>query len=369
MKRSIIVIINPIAGVRPKDEIPAIVHEVLPDDQFDVQIRYTEYAGHASEIAKEAVRNGIDSVVAIGGDGTINETAKSLINSETALGIVPMGSGNGLARHIQIPLEITRALQVVKEGHREKIDYGDVDGHIFFCTTGVGFDAMVSKKFAEIKGRGPINYAKSVVDVISNFDATTYSLYTDDGKYNEKAFLIAIGNAAQWGNNAFITPRASMTDGLLDITLVKPFPLIDGPQLAMQLFTRTIDENPHVETFRSQNVRIVLPKANSVVHVDGEPITLSGVLHIGIHPKGLYVLTPAEPMSNVLEPIQYALEDIHYSILNNLKNVEKTVGKTVEKVVVEPLSQNVVEPLSKAVAQPIELLKKRVTSAKKKPKK
>ncbi|MDD6788471.1 MAG: acylglycerol kinase family protein, partial [Bacteroidales bacterium] len=116
------VIINPIAGVRPKHVIPGIVREVLPSDVFDVDIRFTEYAGHASEIAQEAVRNGDDSVVAIGGDGTINETAKSLIGSSTALGIVPMGSGNGLARHIQIPLELSRALEVVRVGHREMID-------------------------------------------------------------------------------------------------------------------------------------------------------------------------------------------------------------------------------------------------------
>lgn len=379
MKRSITVIINPIAGVRPKDVIPGIVREVLPSDQFDVKICYTEYAGHASEIAKDAVRNNIDSVVAIGGDGTINETAKSLIGSDTALGIVPMGSGNGLARHIQIPLEMSRALQVVREGHREKIDYGDVNGHIFFCTAGIGFDAMVSHEFALKKGRGPINYAKSAIEVFADYNPMTYAIYTDDGKVSEKAFLIAIGNAAQWGNNAFITPRASMTDGLLDITLVKPFPIVFAPQMAMQLFAGTLDENPNVETFRSENIRIVLPQSRSIVHVDGEPFEMEGVLIIKSHPAGLNVLTPSAPMSNLLEPIQFAIEDVHYSIQNNLRNsvrqIELATANTIEEIekVVEPIEKSideaitkaVIEPWNKAVVEPIEQLKKRVIESKK----
>ena len=375
MKRIVTVIINPIAGVRPKDEIPDIVHSVLSPDQFEVEIRFTRYSGHASEIAGEAVRRGVDSVVAIGGDGTINETAKSLIGSETALGIVPMGSGNGLARHIQIPLELSRALQVVREGHRDKIDYGDVNGHIFFCTAGIGFDAMVSHEFAVKKGRGPINYARSAIEVFSNYNPMTYAIYTDDGKVNEKAFLIAIGNAAQWGNNAFITPRASMTDGMLDVTLVKPFPIVEAPQMAMQLFAGTLDENPHVTTFKSENIRIVTPKPVSIVHVDGEPFELEGILNIGIHKQGLYVLTPSHSMTNVLEPIQFAIEDIHYSILNNFRNsvkqLETVTTETLDEInkVVEPITKAVVEPITKVVTEANEQLKKRVRSAKKTDKK
>lgn len=334
--RRVTVIINPIAGVRPKHVIPGIVREVLPSDVFDVDIRFTEYAGHASEIAKEAVRNGDDSVVAIGGDGTINETAKSLIGSSTALGIVPMGSGNGLARHIQIPLELSRALEVVRIGHREMIDFGDVNGHIFFCTAGIGFDAMVSQEFAEKKGRGPINYARSAIEVFAKYDPMTYDIYTDDGNIKEKAFLIAIGNAAQWGNNAYIAPRASMTDGLLDITIVKPFPLVEAPHMTMQLFSGHLDDNPHVSTFRSENIRIVLPKPDTIVHVDGEPIRLNGPLNIRIHKAGLYVLTPAEQMSNLLEPIQYAIEEIHFSIWNNIRNgvkqLEKATSDAIEEI-------------------------------------
>lgn len=352
MRRSILVIINPIAGVRPKDEIPALVHEVMTSEEgFDVEIRFTERAGHAGEMAREAVERGIDTVVAIGGDGTVNETARQLIGSKVKFGIVPMGSGNGLARHIQVPLDLRKALDCIRAGYSEAVDYGTVNGEIFFCTAGVGFDAEVSARFAEAGSRGPVTYVRSFMELVNDYQPSNYVIHTDDGRIREKASLIAIGNASQWGNNAFITPQASMSDGMLDVTLIKPMPLIEIPKIAMQLFTRQIDQNPHTLTFRSSHLRIVLPH-ECTVHVDGEPMQMDGVLDIQIHPAQLNIICPAEPETDLLEPIRYAFEDIHYSILGNLKkgiqqleelnkpmiqaaeNINKTVqrtGKTITK--------------------------------------
>lgn len=317
--RSVLVIINPIAGVRPKDDIPNLVREVMPENEgFDVDIRFTERSGHASEMAKEAVKRGVDTVVAIGGDGTINETGCSLVGSKVKFGIVPMGSGNGLARHIQIPLDITRALECIRDGYSEAVDYGTVNEHIFFCTAGIGFDAQVSAKFAEAGTRGPVTYLRSFMQLVGDYKPSTYVIYTDDGRVKEKSFMIAIGNASQWGNNAYITPNASMQDGLLDVTLVKPMPLYDIPKMALQLFTRELDQNSHVLSFRSSHLRIIMPQAN-VVHVDGEPMKMDGILDIQIHPKQLNIICPEHPETSVLEPIRYAFEDVHYAILGNLK--------------------------------------------------
>jgi YegS/Rv2252/BmrU family lipid kinase len=335
-RRTVDVIINPIAGIRPKAEVPEYVRSILRDEEYDVRIYFTEYAGHASELAAQSARMGIDTVVAIGGDGTINETARSLVGTRTALGLVPMGSGNGLARHIQIPLEVSRALEVIKEGHREQIDYGVINGHIFFCTAGVGFDAQVSQKFAEAKKRGGLTYVQSIINLISKYKPSTYTIYTDDGRIREKAFLIAIGNAAQYGNNAYIAPRASMQDGQMDVTLIKPFNLIDAPQMAVQLFSRSLDSNDNILSFRSSHLRIIMPQPD-VVHVDGEPIHMDGVLDVQTHPGGLSVLTPAEPVHNLLEPLQYAIEEIHYGILNNVRGMVNDVKKKMgEKRDVEP---------------------------------
>ena len=313
-KRTIRIIVNPIAGVRPKSEIPTLVKHVFMSDKFEVDYCETRYAGHATELASEAAKQGFDTVLAIGGDGTVNETARGLVGTKTAFGIVPMGSGNGLARHLQLPLESEHAMQVVVENHRQAIDYE----HIFFCTAGVGFDADISQKFAQAGQRGAFTYVREVIDHLRKYDAKTYSIYTDDEKIRERAFLICVGNASQWGNDAKITPEATMDDGLMDITLIKPFPPAGIPQLVTQLFNGTIHKNPNVLYFRSSHVRIVLPK-ETPVHVDGEPFEMKGVVDIQTIPAGLHVLTPANPVTQRLNNLRYGFEEVHYSILANLK--------------------------------------------------
>lgn len=319
--RKIRAIINPIAGVRPKDEIPAMLKKVMPEStRFDLDIRFTEYAGHASVLAQEAVLDEFDTVMAVGGDGTINETARSLVGTPVKFGIVPMGSGNGLARHLQIPLDLQKAVECIREGYSEALDYGTVNGKIFFCTAGVGYDAQVSARFAEMGTRGPLTYLRSAMEIMKDYKPQTYEIQTDDGLVTEKAFLIAVGNASQWGNNAYITPQASMQDGLLDVTLVKPFPLIEVPQMTLQLFTKNITHNQHITSFRSSKMKIVMPEPG-VVHIDGEPFNMEGTLDIETHKGELNVICPQNPSSNVLEPIMYAFEDLHYSIQGNLKKL------------------------------------------------
>ena len=366
--RSVLVIINPIAGVRPKDEIPEIVREVMSQEQgFDVDVRFTERAGHASQMAREAVEKGIDTVVAIGGDGTINETARQLIGSTVRFGIVPMGSGNGLARHMQIPLDLRKALECIRNGHTKAVDYGTVNGHIFFCTAGVGFDARVSARFAEAGSRGPITYLRSFVEMVGDYEPSTYVIYTDDGRVKEKAFMIAIGNASQWGNNAYITPHASMSDGLLDVTLVKPIPLYEIPRMALQLFSRDLDKNPNTEYFRSKQLRIIMPHPD-VVHLDGEPMQMDGVLDVQIHAGQLSIICPAIPSTDLLEPIRYAFEDIHYAILGNVKKGVRQLEEQNRRVVrqIEVQNRRVVrqlEELNRPVLQAAEQLAKPMIKA------
>lgn len=317
-KRTIRIIVNPIAGVRPKTEIPALVKDVFVPEQFDVDYCETRYGGHATELAQEAATEGFDTVVAIGGDGTVNETARGLVGTKTAFGIVPMGSGNGLARHLRLPLESEEAMRVIADNHRQAIDYGKANEHIFFCTAGVGFDADISQKFAQAGQRGAFTYVREVIEHLRNYDPKTYSIYTDDERIRERAFLICVGNASQWGNDAKITPQATMDDGLMDITLIKPFPPAGVPQLVTQLFNGTINKNPNVLYFRSSHVRIVLPK-ETAVHVDGEPFEMKGVVDIQTIPAGLQVLTPAKPETQRLNNLRYGFEEVHYAILANLK--------------------------------------------------
>lgn len=156
MKRKAVFIINLKSGTSDKAAIPDIIASTLDRDKFDYEIAITQYAGHASEIAEKAKNNGVDVVVAVGGDGTVNEVARAIVHSNTALGIIPCGSGNGLARHLLIPINARKAIEIINTCEIRDLDYGIINNYPFFCTCGMGFDAFVSMKFAEAGKRGPI---------------------------------------------------------------------------------------------------------------------------------------------------------------------------------------------------------------------
>ena len=149
---------NPISGTSSKAGIPELIEKTLDKDKFEYTLAMTEYAGHASEIASRAKDEGVDIVVAIGGDGTVNEVARAIVHSNTALGIIPCGSGNGLARHLMLPMNFRKAIGIINRCEIHDLDYGIINGYPFFCTCGMGFDAHVSMKFAEAGKRGPITY-------------------------------------------------------------------------------------------------------------------------------------------------------------------------------------------------------------------
>jgi diacylglycerol kinase family enzyme len=163
MKKKIVFIVNPISGAQQKSVILSQIERAIDTSKFDFEIVKTAYAGHATQIAKEAVSDGVDIVCAVGGDGTVNEAARALLHTNTALAIIPCGSGNGLARHLHIPIDPIRAAELIGEGCVQDIDYGLVNEKPFFCVCGVGFDAHVSMKFAEAGRRGPITYVENVI--------------------------------------------------------------------------------------------------------------------------------------------------------------------------------------------------------------
>jgi YegS/Rv2252/BmrU family lipid kinase len=292
-KRRVVFIINPISGTQDKDAVIRQIEEIIDKNSVAWETRYTESAGHAARIAADAAREGMDIVVAVGGDGTINEVGRSLVETNTALGILPFGSGNGLARHLQIPMDTRKALKVINEGLTEQIDYGKINGTPFFCTCGVGFDAFVSHKFAEAGKRGMLTYFEKTLQEALNYRPETYELETEDGKVKYKAFLIACGNAAQYGNNAYIAPRAMITDGLLDVTILEPFTVLEVPSLAFQLFNKTIDYNSRIKTFKCKTLHIRRAEPG-VAHFDGDPMSTGADIYIEVINKKLNVVIPRE---------------------------------------------------------------------------
>lgn len=288
-KQDILFLINPKSGVQNKRTLPKLIEDVIDKNKYDFSIVETKYVAHACELTQEAVKQGVHAVVAVGGDGTVNEVARSLVDTSTALGILPCGSGNGLARHIGIPMDIKKAVEFINNSCPKSVDYGKINGQPFFCTCGIGFDALVSNSFARGKQRGPLGYMHNMFMDWLQYKPEIYEVETETHTEHYKAFLIACGNASQYGNNAYIAPRASMCDGLLSVTILEPFSSLDVPIVLGQVFGHKINSNAHVKTHESRWVRIKRSSAG-VVHFDGEPADMDAELYIEIVPSGLNVL-------------------------------------------------------------------------------
>lgn len=282
-------IVNPISGTKGKKDIVRNIDNVLNKDVFDYEILYSEYAGNAEQLSRNASDSGSDIVVAVGGDGTVNEVAKGLLGTEAALGIIPCGSGNGLARHLQIPITSKRAIEIINCNTVEKLDYGKVCGEPFFCTCGMGFDAYVSYKFSEAKKRGVLTYLEQALAEWLRYEPETYIVEDETGRETYKAFLITCANASEYGNNAYIAPQASMNDGLMDVTIVEPFSALEAPQLALQLFSKTLRSGSHVRMFQTRELT-VHRQDEGVIHRDGDPVPAEKNVHVEIVHKGINVI-------------------------------------------------------------------------------
>jgi len=290
-KYSICFIINPISGTTQKHHLPELFEKEIDTSQFEWEIKYTDRPKHATELAKQSVQEGFDTIVAVGGDGTINEVGRALVGTNSRLGIIPLGSGNGLARHLGIPLSVKGALNTILKGANFQMDSCQVNGQAFFCTSGVGFDATVSHYFAKDRdNRGLWNYAKTSIKQYFRYEPKTYQIEIDGTQYSEKAFIIAVANAAQYGNNAHISPEADVSDGLMDVCIMKSFPKALGLWLIFQSFNKSIHLSRYVTILRGKHVRI--QNANEFAHLDGDPVSLNPKLEYKILEKSLNVCVP-----------------------------------------------------------------------------
>lgn len=303
----LMLIINPISGTGSKKGVAGMVEQAMAACGHDVDVRLTGARGDATRLAGEAARKGYYGVLACGGDGTVNETARALCSTDTALGILPAGSGNGLARHLQIPVDISSALKVVASDNIVASDYGTVNGIPFFCTFGMGFDAAVSHRFARQSRRGIFSYIKSAISEYVQFRPQTYTVSANGKLLTEKAFLIAVCNASQWGNNAYIAPEASITDGLLDITIVHSGTAIDTAVMGMDIFTGYISKNTMVHTFRAPAC-VIYRNGEGEAHIDGEPMMMDDILDVKCHHGVLKIFTPGE--SHRFTPVITPLHEI-----------------------------------------------------------
>jgi len=298
--KQIAFIINPISGSRKtqqvKRQVPQLVSQLLDHEQWSPALVQTEYAGHAIVLARQYAAEGYDAVVAVGGDGTVSEVAQGLLNTSTAMGIIPMGSGNGFALHLGIPTDAGKAILLLNRCKTISVDYGMANDKLFISTCGTGFDAEVAERFAGNTQRGLFAYVRTVLHLVFVYRPQTYrlvaeSLYGEQQPFDisRRAFLITFANANQWGNNARIAPHASLQDGKMDVMLLSRHALLDALPLAWRLFTGTIDRSPLVRTLRARELTLHRQTA-AAFHIDGNPVTMPADVTIRIMPHGFNVL-------------------------------------------------------------------------------
>ena len=289
--KNIAFIINPISGAQSsqRKKLPKLIDKELDHSQWLPNIVFTEYAGHGVELARQFSVMGFEAVVAVGGDGTVNEVARGLRDTQTAMGIIPVGSGNGFARHLRIPMNPTRAIQMLNHSEPITVDYGMANDKMFVTTCGVGFDAHIADRFAASGKRGFATYLQNTIKDVFSYEPETYHIVGEDIDLTHKAFLITFANANQWGNDAFIAPHASMQDGLMDICIMSSSALLGAPGLAVRLFTKSISSSLFMDTIKSRDIMLYREK-ESPFHIDGDPVIMEKDIHIRIVPEGLHVL-------------------------------------------------------------------------------
>lgn len=290
-KKRIVFIINPVSGVRSKNRLKKIIHKKLDPTQFDYRIIYTEYPHHATEIAQNEANAGTDVVVAVGGDGSANDVASGLVNTNTVMGLIPVGSGNGLAHHLRIPLSFTRSVEIINRFHTKRIDTATLNGKLFVSIAGVGFDALVAEQFDGRKIRGFLPYLLIIIKNFFSYKPKNYRIFLENKTLECKAFLISFANSDQFGFNASIAPDARIYDGYLELCILYPVPIYKAPRMANKLFLKNINRSKYVEIYKFKKARIEtdVPVA---CQIDGDPAERIQIAEIDVLPKSLSIIAP-----------------------------------------------------------------------------
>ena len=290
----VLFIINRYSGTSFQEAIEGRIIDACSQLQLEATIEYTKHKGHATVLARQAVEAGFPRVFAMGGDGTVNEVAQALVQTSTALGILPKGSGNGLARHLHIPLKTPQALQLLDKHKIVTMDTIRINGLLSVNVSGIGFDAHVAGKFGKDGKRGLISYGKLVMKEFPHFNEFPIELKMDGKILKRKSFILALANSSQFGNNAKISPFASVCDQLIDVCFIKKVPLTQAVAFAQKMFTGHMNRSRFVEVVQGKNVRISFD-VPMPYHIDGEamePVTTFEVLLV---PGSLRIVVPNNP--------------------------------------------------------------------------
>jgi diacylglycerol kinase (ATP) len=294
MPDKILFIINKYSGTGFRDSVEGRIIDACAKLNLEATIEYTQHKGHATELARQAAREGIARVFAMGGDGTVNEVAQGLVHSQTALGILPKGSGNGLARHLRIPLRIHNALRLLDRHQIIEMDTFSVNDRLSVNVSGIGFDAHIAGKFGKDGKRGLVGYGKLVMQEFLSFREFPMKINVDGKAMNKKIFILALANSSQFGNNAKVAPHASVCDQLIDICLIKKVPITRAVDFIRRMFTGYIYRSRFVDIIHGRHIHLKFTKPVPY-HIDGESMEPETEFDIKIEPGSLKIIVPLNP--------------------------------------------------------------------------
>ncbi len=289
-KKKVCFIVNPISGVGRQKKIEALTQAYLNKDIFDYKIQYTQGPKDATKIAKSAANSDVDIVAIVGGDGSVNEAATGLINTTTPLVIIPAGSGNGLARHLKMPINLKKAIQQMHTYKQSQIDTATLNGHPFFNVAGIGFDALIANRFDTFGKRGISSYIQLIFKEFFTYQAKNYQLFVNNKRYDANAFSVSFCNGSQFGNNAYISPQANISDGKLNVAILKKINAFNVFRLAALLLLRRIHRSNHYLELTGNHISII--QEDEFAHIDGDPIKCGKKITVELKQKSLLVLTP-----------------------------------------------------------------------------
>ncbi len=292
VKTEAVIIVNPVAGTGNKKNILRLIESYTAKRELKTEVLLTSHAGHGAQLAAAAAKNNTRLVIAAGGDGTVNEVARALAGTSTALGIIPLGSGNGLARHFGIPMDPVRALLLPDTGKIIALDTFRINEHFSVNISGVGFDAHVARLFADFGKRGFMSYAKISLREYFSYAPVNYHLKMDGHQVETKAFIIVFANCSQWGNRAAIAPAAIADDGLITIGIIHRLPATHLLLFAYRLFTGSLKNYRHVSYYQSSSLELT-SSSDVPLHIDGEPAGLVNKISIHVDPSSLKLLVPS----------------------------------------------------------------------------
>lgn len=292
-ENKILFILNPISGFRNfrRRKIRSKILKNIRNGKINGEVKYSKYAGHSHDIAKEAVKNNTKYIIVAGGDGSINEVARALANTDATLGIIPAGSGNGLAHHLKFPFNVNKVIRILEKFNVKQADMLNVNGIYSASVAGIGFDAIVAERYSKEKNRGFFSYLHAAMVEYFNYKPELVTIKTNDMEIKETIFFMVLANSNQFGYNFRIAPNADLFDGYMDVVIVKNVPIIAAPLSSIQVFTGHAEKSLYISSFKTKKITIIREN-DGIVNIDGDPHKTGKIIQAEVMPKSLNIIVP-----------------------------------------------------------------------------